>query len=51
MWLSGGAKKLIEGGRSCYEVKYKNDQGEFLNSGYLMIDPRLPVPEKVNACN
>jgi hypothetical protein len=51
LWLAGGAKKLIAGGQGCYEVKYKNEQGEFLNSGYLLIDPKLPVPEKVDVCN
>jgi hypothetical protein len=51
LWLAGGAKKLIAGGPACYEVKYKNEQGEFLNSGYLLIDPKLPIPEKVDSCN
>lgn len=51
LWLSGGVRKLMAGGKGCYEVEYRDEQGDKYKKGYLLIDPQLPVPEIVNICN
>lgn len=51
LWLVGGVKKLIAGGKGCYEVEYRDEQGDLYKYGYLAIDPQLPVPEVVKVCN